>query len=556
MTNPTAGADETRPDQEPLGTMLVGRGLITQDQLTEALAEQKASGEPLGKIVVARGFAAPATIAQALATQHGGLLKTEYGFATGFGSPLQSPVAISAPPAMISAPPVSSGAAKSAGARSAAVVAPAPVTPAAPAAPAESDSLRGELAHASAETERLRADNERLAQVRADLETRLAGEAQRASSLERELEVAKESVAKESGLAGGELAERLKEETHRVATLEAEVAARDAAIEEFKETGEGWKKAIADRDAAIAELVKARDEALSRAESVEPSVDVSALEAALAELEAERDVLQERLATAAAATVDTTALETTIDELKAERDALQERLAAAAAATVDTTALDAKLAELEAERDVLQERLAAAASAMVDATALEATIAELQVERDALQDRLEAALSATVDTTAIDAKLAELTTARDEALALLRTTKAELAERDAKLPAVTLERDTALTRIAQLEQAAEADQALLAVHDAAVADLLASHEAALDELRAEAAATTVDPWASAERHLLFFSGREGYELVERSGPPPAAGDRVEVPGGPQLVTRIAASPTPGRALPCAYLVAA
>src|SRR5689334_13474524 len=74
--------------QEPLGTMLVRRGLISDDQLQAALAEQKASGQPLGAIVVARGFAPAATIAQALATQHGGLLKTEYGFATGFGNGL------------------------------------------------------------------------------------------------------------------------------------------------------------------------------------------------------------------------------------------------------------------------------------------------------------------------------------------------------------------------------------------------------------------------------------------------------------------------------------
>ena len=33
-------------------------------------------------------------VAQALATQHGGLLKTEYGFATGFGAGLAPPVAV------------------------------------------------------------------------------------------------------------------------------------------------------------------------------------------------------------------------------------------------------------------------------------------------------------------------------------------------------------------------------------------------------------------------------------------------------------------------------
>src|SRR6266571_2752423 len=70
---------------EPLGSLLVSRGHITEDELELALTEQKATGRPLGEIVVARGFAAAPTVAQALATQHGGLLKTEYGFATGWG---------------------------------------------------------------------------------------------------------------------------------------------------------------------------------------------------------------------------------------------------------------------------------------------------------------------------------------------------------------------------------------------------------------------------------------------------------------------------------------
>src|SRR5258706_12886514 len=72
--------------QEPLGSVLVKHGLITPEQLTDALARQRTSGKPLGAIVVELGFATPASIGQALATQHGGLLKTEYGFATGFGA--------------------------------------------------------------------------------------------------------------------------------------------------------------------------------------------------------------------------------------------------------------------------------------------------------------------------------------------------------------------------------------------------------------------------------------------------------------------------------------
>jgi hypothetical protein len=84
--------------QELLGALLVSRELITPAQLDEALEEQETSGLQLGQIIVARGFASAATVAQALATQHGGLMKSEYGFATGFGTGASVPGTVDAPP--------------------------------------------------------------------------------------------------------------------------------------------------------------------------------------------------------------------------------------------------------------------------------------------------------------------------------------------------------------------------------------------------------------------------------------------------------------------------
>jgi prefoldin subunit 5 len=83
---------------EPLGSLLASRGHITQEQLDIALTEQKATGRPLGEIIVARGFAPGPTVAQALATQHGGLLKTEYGFATGWSGQESNGAPVTAPP--------------------------------------------------------------------------------------------------------------------------------------------------------------------------------------------------------------------------------------------------------------------------------------------------------------------------------------------------------------------------------------------------------------------------------------------------------------------------
>jgi len=92
---PDNGGPRTRA--EPLGSLLASRGHITEEQLELALTEQKVTGRPLGEIIVARGFAAAPTVAQALATQHGGLLKTEYGFATGWSGQEASEASVPAP---------------------------------------------------------------------------------------------------------------------------------------------------------------------------------------------------------------------------------------------------------------------------------------------------------------------------------------------------------------------------------------------------------------------------------------------------------------------------
>lgn len=61
----------------------------------------------------------------------------------------------------------------------------------------------------------------------------------------------------------------------------------------------------------------------------------------------------------------------------------------------------------------------------------------------------------------------------------------------------------------------------------------------------------------ADTHLLFVSKPSGYELVERDGEPPAAGDAVELEEGARFtVAKVGPSPLPDDARPCAYLQAA
>jgi uncharacterized coiled-coil protein SlyX len=75
--------NETR--QAPkLGEVLLQHGIVTADELSVALAEQEKTGRPIGEIIVELGFAPGPIVAQALATQRGGMVKTEYGYATGF----------------------------------------------------------------------------------------------------------------------------------------------------------------------------------------------------------------------------------------------------------------------------------------------------------------------------------------------------------------------------------------------------------------------------------------------------------------------------------------
>ena len=58
-----------------------------------------------------------------------------------------------------------------------------------------------------------------------------------------------------------------------------------------------------------------------------------------------------------------------------------------------------------------------------------------------------------------------------------------------------------------------------------------------------------------EQHLLFVSTPGGYSLIEREGPPPPVGGRIEMPeqAVSSFVMKLATSPLPNDSRPCAYL---
>jgi hypothetical protein len=64
-----------------------------------------------------------------------------------------------------------------------------------------------------------------------------------------------------------------------------------------------------------------------------------------------------------------------------------------------------------------------------------------------------------------------------------------------------------------------------------------------------------DSQRTGEQHLLFVSTPRGYSLLEREGPPPPVGGRIEMPeqAVSSFVIKLATSPLPNDSRPCAYL---
>lgn len=73
-----------------LGAVLVEAGLLSEEDLADALAESDRSGELLGTILVRSGLVSAPAVANALAEQSGGPFRSEHGFGTGLRNIRQS----------------------------------------------------------------------------------------------------------------------------------------------------------------------------------------------------------------------------------------------------------------------------------------------------------------------------------------------------------------------------------------------------------------------------------------------------------------------------------
>lgn len=81
--------EAARDGWRPLGELLVEKGVISAEELDDALDEQRLSGLRLGEILIARGYASRPGIAEALAAQRGLVLEPERGFGTGLRDQLE-----------------------------------------------------------------------------------------------------------------------------------------------------------------------------------------------------------------------------------------------------------------------------------------------------------------------------------------------------------------------------------------------------------------------------------------------------------------------------------
>lgn len=293
-----------------LGQLLIERGLLDQQQLATALEQQQRTGSQLGEILVELGYVPAALIAQALATQHGGLLKTEYGFATGFAkgsdgasvaAPLTSAAAGPNPPEIVLRAPALAEPTRQPAAPLDAAEATEPAPAASAPAPAPEAEIETPEATRPADAEpapdatgeELDALRARLAVLERDWQSarRHAAEAtQRVQELERELELSKaepeaERRSHEAAATPGEkpasvpdeLWTRLEELDARLETAGEQVAVLTQARDELAEANARLSADLAEQtrrcDELEAELARVLETNVDAQAEPEPPVD-------------------------------------------------------------------------------------------------------------------------------------------------------------------------------------------------------------------------------------------------------------------------------------------
>jgi hypothetical protein len=534
---------------------------LTSEQLATALAESTRTGRRVGEVIVQLGFALPGTIAQALATP----LKTEYGYAVGFGTAASAPAD---PPPVSSRAEVRSAEGPVAALRTAPVVDAAPSVevpkqmvspPVGTGGPPEVaaqtsahevaalrerlDQLAGELGAAQEQGRTVAAERGALQQ---QLEAALAHVAELEAAAETEaLQRARDEGRTQLALLEGRLAEleqALSAALAEAARAEEEKAAAEQARESAERRAAELEAAAIDRRELERELATARAKAESaEAGSVvlEEELDVAHARAERAEAEFER---LERARDKATSQLESAA---------AERGELEGALASA---REQAASAERERATLKQAHHAAKTRLAELESAIVDAN-------EIERRREAADER---ALVA-------EAENERLERAHDVSAAQIDRLERQLAELehpppepDGRRPAVTSdpvhERDLAgaLARNRELVGRLADAMTLISELEGERKDALAVARVLGEKLGGTQQSEKLDDDPAS--HYLFVPERSGYRLIEAEGPPPLQGATLElqVTGGEAstyVVVRVGAAPFPGAWIPCAYLVA-
>jgi hypothetical protein len=221
----------------------------------------------------------------------------------------------------------------------------------------------------------------------------------------------------------------------------------------------------------------------------------------------------------------------------------------------ELTSVIAVAAEL---REQLDTERAANERAAIAADTLTAQIEDLRGRQAAdsaaistAEDALAAARNelgtALADAETLRARLATTRAAHERAV-----TDAD-ALRDRVTALETAPRDTPPLVVAPVHGDVEELRAVIELQEQALAAAAARERARDGDARLVVEPSSARSYSTG-RHFLFAPSAEGYELLERSGPPPSPGELVELSGGRRChVLRVGPAPFPGAPEACAYL---
>jgi hypothetical protein len=539
--------EAARVPQQLLGELFVEKGMITPEELAEALAEQKESGKRIGQVLVQKGFVSRPDLTTVLAEQLGVVLAKQEGFGAGLWSEIKrrhprgrddeggehEPSEPARPPepqdlrlALIEELDGDDDT-----------------------EPGEVDSLRQQLAFASTrlDEERTAHDGTKrmLEEARGELGTaaqELVDWRERAARVE-DSDEKKEAAARLAELEAtatelrAELDARERELSAANADVQAQLAAKTYRLEEelkaLRDQHQGSKDAIG---ALTAQVDEQRSGAVESQRLLEEArTEVNALKGTVAELHSELDRARteggESLAAVAALTAQ-------LDEKRVSGDELARRLDEARA---DSAAFEATIAELREELSSREK----------NARKSERKLGELRAELAAGEEARSREAAARVAT---ETKLAQL---QSDALTLSR----DLDETRAAHVAARRETGRLESRCAELEPLeallaqANADVAARTESLAELASALEATQAELQAVQTELAERPEQPPVEepAATHVVFLPSAKGYALAELPGPTPDPGAYEDVDEVRFVVSRIGPSPLPADRRRCAYL---